>query len=84
MQVNGRFMASSNDALVEAALNGLGIATLCDWQARDYIKQGKLTVLLAKFHLSTYDVNALYPERRFVPQKVKRLIEYLKESYKQL
>jgi DNA-binding transcriptional LysR family regulator len=84
VQVNGRFMASSNDALVEAALNGLGIATLCEWQARDYIKYGKLTVLLAKFHLSTYDVNALYPERRFVPQKVKRLIEYLKESYKQL
>jgi len=83
VQVNGRFMASSNDALVEAALNGLGIATLCDWQVKDYTRSGKLTVLLSKFHLSTYDINALYPERRFVPQKVKRLIDYLRDSYKQ-
>jgi DNA-binding transcriptional LysR family regulator len=81
--VSGRFMASSNDALVEAALNGLGIATLCDWQVKDYLKSGRLTVLLPKFRLSAYDVNALYPERRFVPQKVKRLIDYLRESYKQ-
>ena len=83
VHVNGRFMASSNDALVEAAINGLGIATLCSWQVKDYIKHGKLTALLQKFQLTAYDINALYPERRFVPQKIKRLIDYLKDSYKQ-
>lgn len=83
VHLQGRFMASSNDALVEAALNGLGIATLCDWQVQEYVKRGKLTLLLQKYKLSSYEVNAVYPERRFVPQKVRRLIEYLKSSYPQ-
>ncbi len=34
VQVDGRFKASSNEALIEAALTGLGIATMCDWHVR--------------------------------------------------
>ena len=83
VSVQGRFIASSNDALVEAALNGIGIARLCDWQVNEHIRRGRLTVLLQKFRLTSYDINALYPERRFVPQKVKRLIDYLKDSFSQ-
>jgi DNA-binding transcriptional LysR family regulator len=84
VHVHGRIIASSNDALLEAALNGLGIARLCDWQVMEYIRRGRLTVLLQKFRLTAYDINAIYPERRFVPQKVKRLIEDLKENFAQL
>ncbi len=83
VQVDGRLRVSSNEAMVEAALNGIGIACLCEWHVRDYIKRGKLTVLLQKYQLTPYDIHVVYPERKFVPQKVKCLIEHLREHLKQ-
>lgn len=83
VRITSRFKANSNEATVEAALAGIGIATACDWHVRDYINKGQLTVLLKKYELSPYDINAIYPERRFVPQKVKQLIDHLKTSFKE-
>jgi DNA-binding transcriptional LysR family regulator len=80
--IKGRFKASSNDAITEAALAGLGIATTCKWHIQEHVKKGRLTILLKNYELTPYDVNAVYPERRYVPEKVKRLIDHLKERYK--
>jgi len=82
VHIRGRFKASSNDAITEAALAGLGIATTCKWLVQEHIKKGRLTILLKNYELTPYDVNAVYPERRYVPEKVKRLIDHLKEKYK--
>lgn len=82
VRITGRFKASSNEALLEAALAGLGIATLCDWHVDEHVKRGRLTVLLKNYRLTPYDINAVYPERRFVPQKVKRFIDHLRSSFK--
>lgn len=81
VRVDGRFRASSNEAIREAALSGLGIATLCEWHVREYVKQGQLTVLMKKHELTPYDINAVYPERRYMPQKVKVLIDHLKKAF---
>lgn len=83
VRVNGRFKTSSSEAIKEAALSGLGIATLCEWHAQEQIKRGRLTPLLKKYEQTAYDINAVYPQRRFVPQKVKRLIEHLRDEFKQ-
>lgn len=82
VRVDGRFRASSNEALVDAALNGIGIASMCEWHVRDYIKRGKLTVVLKKYQLTPYDIHVVYPERKFVPQKIQRLIEHLRTHVK--
>ena len=81
VRINSRFKASSNEATVEAAVAGIGIATACDWHVKEHIQSGHLTVLLKNYDLSTYDVNAVYPERRYVPEKVKRIIEHLKQRF---
>lgn len=80
--INGRFRASSNEALCEAAISGLGIATMCEWHVREHIKKGRLTILLKHYELTSYDINAVYPERRYMPEKVKRLIDHLKVCFK--
>jgi LysR family transcriptional regulator for bpeEF and oprC len=77
IRVSGRFKASNPDAICEATIGGLGISILCEWFAREHIKQGRLKVILADFRPTAYDIHAVYPERRFVPQKVKRMIEFL-------
>jgi len=77
IRVSGRLKASSPDAVCDATIKGLGISIICEWYARKYIKTGALKVILPDYRPTTYDIHAVYPERRFVPQKVKRMIEFL-------
>ena len=77
VHVSGLLKASSPDAVCDATIQGLGISVNCEWFVRPYIKQGKLKVILEDYHPSAYDIHAVYPERRFVPQKVKRMIDFL-------
>ena len=83
IRIHGRFKTSSTEAIKEAAVSGLGIATLCEWHAQEQINKGHLTPVLKKYEQTAYDINAVYPARRFVPQKVKRLIEHLRNEFKQ-
>jgi LysR family transcriptional regulator, regulator for bpeEF and oprC len=83
VRVNGRLKTSSPDALCDATLQGLGISVLYEWHARDYIRRGRLKVILPDYKLTAHDIHAVYPERKFVPQKVKRMIEFLAEKIKQ-
>ena len=34
-------------------------------------------MILQDYKPTAYDIHAVYPERKFVPQKVKRMIEFL-------
>ncbi len=77
IRVSGRLKASSPDAICDATIAGLGISIVCEWHARQYIKTGALKVILPDYKPTTYDIHAVFPERRFVPQKVKRMIEFL-------
>jgi LysR family transcriptional regulator for bpeEF and oprC len=80
IHVNGRLIASSPDAICDATIEGVGISIICEWYARKYIKQGRLKMILPDYKPTTYDIHAVYPERRFVPQKVKRMIEFLADK----
>ncbi len=80
IRVSGRLKASSPDAVCDATIKGLGISIVCEWHVRKYIKTGALKVILPDYRPTTYDIHAVYPERRFVPQKVKRMIEFLADK----
>lgn len=83
VRVNGRFKASSPDAICDAAIAGLGIAIVYEWHAFPYIRSAQLKIILPEYKATTYDIHVVYPERRFVPPKVKRMIEFLAEKIKQ-
>ncbi len=83
VRVSGRLKASSPEAICDATMEGLGISVLCEWYARKYIEAGQLKVILQDYRPTDYDINAVYPERKFVPQKVKRMIEFLAEKVKE-
>jgi DNA-binding transcriptional LysR family regulator len=82
VRVDGRFRSSCTDTIADATMAGLGIAVLCEWHVRESIKQGRLRVLMRDSCPTPYKVHAVYAERRFVPQKVRRLIEFLQHGYR--
>ncbi|MBT8134932.1 MAG: substrate binding domain-containing protein, partial [Gammaproteobacteria bacterium] len=83
VRVNGCLKANSPDAVRDGVLQGLGISVLCEWFVRDDIRQGRLKTILPEYRPTAYDIHAIYPERKFVPQKVKHMIEFLAEKVEQ-
>jgi LysR family transcriptional regulator for bpeEF and oprC len=83
IRVNGRVKASSPVAVCDATLEGLGISILGEWYVREHVKKGRLIKILPDYKPTAYDIHAVYPERRFVPQKVKRMIEFIADKINQ-
>ncbi len=81
VRVGGRFSASNPEAISEATLAGLGISVVMLWSVREHIAKGRLKVILSDYQPTPYEVNAVYPNRQFVPQKVRKLIEHLRACY---
>ncbi len=80
IRVSGRLKASSPDAICDATIAGLGISILPEWYVQPHLKQGKLKTILEDYKPTAYDIHAIYPERRFVAPKVKRMVEFLADK----
>ena len=47
----------------------------------DEIETGRLVVLLEAFEPKPVPISAVYPSRRFVPQKTRAMIDYLETQF---
>lgn len=83
VDVRGRYIANHTGARLEAAQQGFGIATLPEFVAKDALKQGDLVQVLADWKIEAQpyvgSIWLLYPPNRFLPPKVRALIDYLAE-----
>jgi DNA-binding transcriptional LysR family regulator len=81
VEVRGRYIANDASARLDAALHDWGVASLPDFLAADAIRQGDLVQVLAdwEFEPGAYmgPVWLLYPPNRFLPSKVRALVDYL-------
>lgn len=81
VEVKGRYIANHAGARLEAALEGWGIASLPDFTAAEALRAESLVQVLPEwvFEARAYmgPVWLLYPPNRFLPPKVRALIDYL-------
>ncbi|MGR3388641.1 LysR family transcriptional regulator [Sagittula sp.] len=81
--VEGRIRYSNAEACVQAAELGLGLACVPAFVAGDALRSGKLIRLLPSFETDPYDVHVLYPHSRHLAAKVRLLVDFLSERYRQ-
>ncbi|KJK24572.1 transcriptional regulator [Burkholderiaceae bacterium 16] len=83
VEVRGRYIANHAGARLEAAQQGFGVASLPDFAAAGALQRGELVQVLADWELQARayvgTVWLLYPPNRFLPPKVRVLIDYLAE-----
>ena len=83
VDVKGRYIANHAGARIEAAEQNFGIASVPEFAAADALQRGELVRVLPDWRLEAraYDgsVWLLYPPNRFLPPKVRALIDYLVE-----
>lgn len=80
IKVSGNLHCNSGQALLDAALKGIGIVQLPDYYVEPYLASGELFPLLQNYQHSEEGVWALYPHNRHLSSKVRMLVDYLAEN----
>lgn len=81
IDVSGRYRADNSEAVREGVLAGLGIAVIPAFAFADEINTGRVKVLLKKFEPKPLPMHVVYPSRRFVPLKVRAMIDHLTHEF---
>jgi len=81
INVAGNYRVNSSEALKKAILQGAGIARLPSFIAGKYVKKGELIQVLGDYAMPTTNIYALYPERSYVPAKVRAFIDFSIEYF---
>lgn len=81
VKVSGNFETNNCDALREALLADAGIALRPTWDVGKDIRDGSLKVLLPGYVQPSFNIQAVYPSRRHLSQKVRVFIDLLREAF---
>ncbi|GAB4184654.1 MAG: LysR family transcriptional regulator [Wenzhouxiangellaceae bacterium] len=81
--VSGDLTLAPASALLSAAIAGLGMALLPDWLIRSALASGRLVNVFPDYDVTatTFDTGAwlVYPSRSYLPNKVRVMIDFLRE-----
>jgi DNA-binding transcriptional LysR family regulator len=77
IRIHGNIAANSGQALLDAALKGLGIVQLPDYYVDPYIASGDLVPILGRYQPNDEGVWAVYPSNRHLSPKVRVVTEHL-------
>ncbi len=70
---------SDNDSAASAALAGLGITRLLNYQIAGYLKSGQLKILLSEFEVASVPVHIVHREGRHSSAKIRSFVDLMAE-----
>ena len=76
--VRGPLRSNNLSAVLAAAREGLGIAILPCYVARESVADGSVKPILERHTLPTQEIHAVFPSPKLVPGKVSSFIEHLR------
>jgi DNA-binding transcriptional LysR family regulator len=81
--VNGQssLIANNGNAMTMLALTGHGIIMLPTFYVWESLQRGDLVPILENYSLATMNAYAVYPTTRYLPRKVRSLIDFLVERF---
>jgi len=77
LRVRGRVKVSSPEVALQAAQNGFGLSISPEWLAAAALTEGTLLPVLGASPPTSFAVHAVFPERRFIPARVRCFIDHL-------
>lgn len=81
VRVEGDLACNDGELLYGWVKQGLGVGWRSTWEIQAELKRGELVTVLDEFAVPSYDIQAVYPQQRHLPAKVRRFIEHLRASY---
>jgi len=81
IRVSGDLDCNDGELLFDWVKQGLGIGWRSTWEIQAELKRGQLVTVLDEYAVPAYDIQAVYPQQRYLPAKVRFFIDYLKGIY---
>ncbi len=81
IKVSGDLDCNDGELLFGWVKQGLGIGWRSTWEIQSELKRGELVTVLDEFAVPTYDIQAVYPQQRYLPAKVRYFIDWLRDIY---
>lgn len=82
VRVKPRLTVTSNDAAIEAAVEGLGITRLISYQIAPELQNGQLKIILSEYEYPALPIHILHREGRNSSAKVRAFIDLVAEKLK--
>jgi DNA-binding transcriptional LysR family regulator len=79
--VEGRMSSNSFSIVRDAALSGVGIASLPTFACSADIREGRLVSLFPEWVVNRSEMRVLYPSNRYLPPRVRLFIDALVKGY---
>jgi DNA-binding transcriptional LysR family regulator len=79
VRVRGTWSSDNGRALVAAAAAGLGLVRLTDYYLDGELERGQLVPMLEKFEPKDAATWLVYPDRHYLPNRVRFLVDFLAE-----
>ena len=81
VKVSGDLDCNDGELLLRWVKQGLGVGWRSTWKIQSALKRGELVTVLDEFAIPNYDIQAVYPQQRYLPAKVRFFVEHLREVY---
>ena len=78
VRVDGDLDCNDGELLYDWVKMGLGIGWRSTWEIQAELKRGELVTVLDDYAMANYDIQAVYPQQRYLPAKVRHFIDYLR------
>jgi DNA-binding transcriptional LysR family regulator len=83
VRINACLLTNNGDTCRQAALNGQGIVLQPDFLVGEDVRRGALVQLLPEYQAAEIGIYAVYPTRKYLPFKIRRLVDFLAESFRE-
>ncbi|HBT3061957.1 TPA: LysR family transcriptional regulator [Klebsiella pneumoniae] len=81
IKVRGDLACNDGELLLSWVKQGLGIGWRSTWEIHGELQRGELITALDEYALPAYNIQAVFPQQRYLPAKVRLFIDYLKGLY---
>ncbi|MEM8610137.1 MAG: LysR substrate-binding domain-containing protein [Myxococcota bacterium] len=80
VRVTGNYQVNNSEALREALVRGCGIGRIPRFIVDPDLAAGRLRCVLSEYDLPAQDIYAVWPERAYLPRKVRVFVDFLAEQ----
>jgi DNA-binding transcriptional LysR family regulator len=81
VSISGNLRGNNGDILSTAAIEGLGVILHPTFMVYEALREKKLVRILSDWKVDDLTVFAVYPNRKFLPPKVRSFIDFLAERF---
>jgi LysR family transcriptional regulator for bpeEF and oprC len=68
------------EATVDAAVAGLGVLQILDFEVAAAVREGKLTRVLREWESPGPPISVVYPSNRYVSTRVRAFVEFVRQT----